>query len=540
MRLGLAQKLIVMLTAAVVVVGVVAGYVSLHAQEVSLLRAIVLGADQLSKSITGATWQAMLADNRQGVYDVMDTIAHKQGIERIRMFSREGRVMFSTQPGQRDEVAPKTGEMCAACHQGSEPKVNLSPRSRVRIFGGTSGRRSLMMVTPIYNEPSCSRSACHAHPAGTKVLGILDVTFNLEQVDRELASARLRLLAIFTIQILLISGLIVVFVRRFLQRPINQLIAAARRVSEMNLEESLNGRENQDELGELARSFDTMRERLRVALHEITQFTQQLESKVQERTEQLKTAQQKLMQNDRLASLGQLAASVAHEINNPVNSVLTLSMLMQRIMTDEGIPGGRVPEFRKYLGQIAGETTRVGRIVSDLLSFSRRSKPQRAQADLNQIVVSTTSLISHKLTLSNIALDLQLDEQLPRVLCDASQMQQVVLNLVLNAAEATQKKAERRIEVRTRHNAAANTVELEVGDNGEGIPEANLPRIFDPFFTTKPEGKGVGLGLAVLYGIVQSHGGDVGVTSRAGKGTTFTVSLPLAPEAGAAEAGTQA
>jgi len=540
MRLGLAQKLIVMLTAAVVFVGVVAGYVSIHAQEVSLLRAIILGADQLSKSITGATWQAMLADNRQGVYDVMDTIAHKQGIERIRMFSREGRVMFSTQPGQRNEVATKTREMCAACHQGSEPKVNLSPRSRVRIFSAASGRRSLMMVTPIYNEPSCSRSACHAHPAGTKVLGILDVTFNLEQVDREVASARLRMLAIFTIQILLISGLIVVFVRRFLQRPINQLIAAAHRVSEMNLDESLDGRESPDELGELARSFDTMRERLRVALHEITQFTQQLESKVQERTEQLKTAQQKLMQNDRLASLGQLAASVAHEINNPVNGVLTLSMLMQRILTDEGIPDGRVPEFRKYLGQITGETTRVGRIVSDLLSFSRRSKPQRAQADLNQIVASTISLISHKLALSNVALELVLDERLPSVLCDASQMQQVVLNLVLNAAEATQKKAERRVEVRTRHNAAANTVELEVGDNGEGIPEANLLKIFDPFFTTKPEGKGVGLGLAVLYGIVQSHGGDVAVASSAGKGTTFTVSLPLAPEAAAEEAGTHA
>ncbi|HVX66034.1 MAG TPA: ATP-binding protein, partial [Bryobacteraceae bacterium] len=261
------------------------------------------------------------------------------------------------------------------------------------------------------------------------------------------------------------------------------------------------------------------------------QFTDSLESKVAERTEQLQTAQQRLVRSDRLASLGQLAASVAHEINNPINGVLNLSMLMQRILKDDGIPPGRTAEFRKYLSQVASETSRVGRIVSDLLSFSRQSKPQRSHADLNQIVKTTVSLISHKLKLSDVALTLQLDENLPPLECDASQIQQVVLNLMLNGAEASQGKPGRRVEVRTRYDAEARSLVLSVSDNGEGISEANLPKIFDPFFTTKPEGKGVGLGLAVVYGIVEAHGGDVTIATRAGEGTTMNVILPLGPEA---------
>ncbi len=519
MRLGLAQKLVLLLTIIVVAIGVVAGTVSVRAQERYLLRAIVLGADQLSKSITSSTWHAMLADNRQTAYEVMRTIAHKQGIERIRMLNREGRVMFTTRPGEPDRTP-------------SAPQSPIGSASLVSVFRSDGGARQLAMVTPIYNEKACSQAACHAHPANVSVLGVLDLRLSLDEVDRELNSAKVRILIVFGSQVILISALLFVFMRHFLERPIHHLIAATRRVSEMNLDEPIESARSGDELGELARSFDTMRVRLRAALAEINEFTQRLESKVEQRTEQLKTAHQRLVRSDRLASLGQLAASVAHEINNPVNGVLNLSMLMQRILKDDGIPAGRIDEFRKYLSQVASETTRVGRIVSDLLSFSRQSKPQRSEADLNQIVNSTVSLISHKLKLSNVGLVLLLDENLPPLLCDASQIQQVVLNLVLNGAEASHGKAGRRVQVRTRHDAEPRSLVLSVSDNGEGIPEANLPKIFDPFFTTKPEGKGVGLGLAVVYGIVQAHGGDVTISTRMGEGTTMNVILPLAPEAG--------
>jgi C4-dicarboxylate-specific signal transduction histidine kinase len=320
-----------------------------------------------------------------------------------------------------------------------------------------------------------------------------------------------RVLLVTAVEIALIGLFIVFFTRRFVTRPITKLIGGFKAVSQMELDKPLDIEDSSEELDELARSFNVMRDRLRAALAEINQFTQNLETKVEERTQQLKAAQKKLLHNDRLASLGQLSASVAHEINNPISGVLNLSMLMQRMLKEDGIPPGRIEEFRKYLGQVTAETGRVGRIVSDLLAFSRRGK----------------------MKLSNVTVETRLAEDLPLAHCDASQIQQVALNLALNAAEATQTKAERRVEVSTAK--GDGVVLLVVADNGDGIQPENLGKIFDPFFTTKPEGKGVGLGLAVSYGIIQAHGGEIEVKSVVGEGTTFTVSLPI-EQPGAASA----
>jgi two-component system NtrC family sensor kinase len=285
------------------------------------------------------------------------------------------------------------------------------------------------------------------------------------------------------------------------------------------------------ELWSLANSFNLMRDRLREALGEINRAAQELEAKVAERTAQLQQAQRRLLQADRLASLGQLAASVAHEINNPLSGVLNFSALMGRILKDDGVPRERVPEFRGYLKHVTEQTGRAGRIVSDLLAFSRRSKPHRAPADLNAVVRGTVALVSHKLKLLNVATTLQLDETLPLVPCDASQIQQVVLNLVMNGAEATRPRGSGRVGVRTRRADDGESAVLEVTDDGEGIPKDTLDRVFDPFFTTKDDGKGVGLGLAVVYGIVESHGGRIDVRTTVGQGTAFEVTLPLTSDA---------
>ena len=187
----------------------------------------------------------------------------------------------------------------------------------MRIFRGANGGRRLAMATPIYNEPSCSQAQCHAHPAEMKVLGVLDLRLNLESVDHEVAAMKFRVLLVTAVEVTLISLFIIYFTRRFLSRPIDKLIEGTKAVSQMELDKPLDIVGSSEELDELARSFDVMRDRLRTALGEINQFTQNLETKVEERTQQLKAAQKKLLQSDRLASLGQLSASVAHEINNP-------------------------------------------------------------------------------------------------------------------------------------------------------------------------------------------------------------------------------
>lgn len=294
----------------------------------------------------------------------------------------------------------------------------------------------------------------------------------------------------------------------------------------MNLDAPIAVPKGSSELADLARSFDSMRIRLKAAIGEINEFTQRLESKVDERTQELKLAHQKLIQSDRLASLGQLSASVAHEINNPVAGILNLSMLLQRVLKEDGVPPERLADFRRYLGQIVNETSRVGRIVSDLLAFSRRPAPHRAEADLNGVIQNTLSLISHKLKLASVETELELDPSLPHVQCDRSQIQQAVLNLVLNAAEAMQGRPQPRLGIVSGRGEGAS-IWFRVTDNGEGMSPEVMKKIFDPFFTTKPEGKGVGLGLAVTYGIVNSHGGEIEVKSTPGQGTSFTVTLPL-------------
>ncbi len=497
------------ITVIVIIVAAVSGLVNVKTEEQQLLKTMILGADQLSKGITSATWHAMLDDNREAAYQVMQTIALKQGIDRIRMYNSAGQVVFST-----------NGE---DVRNGQPTRLDLT--YPVRSSRASDGHRRMEMLTPIYNERSCSQASCHAHPADMKVLGVLDLALNLESVDHEVDSMKLRVLLVTGVEITLISLCIFFFTRRFLGRPIEKLIEGTKAISHMDLDKPLDLSGSSEELDDLARSFEVMRVRLQTALGEINQFTQNLETKVEERTQQLKAAQKKLLHSDRLASLGQLSASVAHEINNPVSGVLNLSMLLQRMLKDDGVPPNRIEEFRKYLSQVVNETARVGRIVSDLLAFSRRSKPQRTPADLNKIVRMTLSLTQHKMKLSNVTVEQSLAEDLPAAACDASQVQQVVLNLLLNAAEATQSKAERRIHVTTE--AGSGEVRLLVADNGEGILPENLTKIFDPFFTTKPEGKGVGLGLAVSYGIIQAHGGDIEVKSVPGEGATFIVSLPL-------------
>lgn len=525
----LGPKLILSLTVLIVAISGVSGYLNLRTQKKQLVDTMVLGADELSRSITSATWQFMLDDDRRAAYQIMQTIADKEGVDRIRMFNREGRLVFSTDAREqpRQGLVDLSNDVCTTCHTQGPIIDKPVQASRVRYATTPEGLKTISMVTPIYNEPSCSNASCHAHKASTKVLGVVDVALRLDPVKAQTRSITLQTIIWTLLEVTIGAAFVILFTRRFVGTPIRQLIKATKAVSEMDLDQHIEITERSQELDELVDSFNRMRERLKLAVNELNEMQQTLESKVDERTQQLQTAQRKLVQSDRLASLGQLAASVAHEINNPVSGVLNLSMLLERLMASGNYPPGREAEFRKYLSLISTETARVGRIVSDLLSFSRRSKPQRAPADLNKLIRTTVNLAQHKLKLLSTEIVLDLQETLPQVECDSSQMQQVVLNLVLNGAQAMQPKGGGTLTLRTRVVDQNTNVELSVTDTGEGIAPENISKIFDPFFTTKADGKGVGLGLAVLYGIVKAHDGEVEVTSQRNVGTTFTVTVPL-------------
>ncbi len=556
----LAPKLIVYLTIIVIGLHGTSALITLDIHQRQLRQEMILGADQISGTIAHGTWQAMLADRRDDAYQMMHNIGRQAGIERIRIFNREGRVMFSTGPDMGTMV-DKNAEACYLCHAQSRPLVRVDVPSRVRIFRRPSGGRVLGMVTPIYNEAACYEAACHAHPRELQVLGVIDVDMSLARVDREMAGARMRALGVAVMTMIITGTFIALFVRRFVGKPIRRLIEATQEVSRMNLDRAV-GVHTGDEVGELAWSFDLMRSRLSRAVEANFQFTQELEQKVAERTAQLDVSRQNLVRKDRLASLGALSATMAHEINNPVAGVRNVATLMNRLLKDEGLPPEGVAKFRAYLEQVEEETGRVGRIVTDLLSFSRQGQPVREPTDLNAVLQNTLTLLSPRLHQYWIWCKLEADESLPLVPCDKAQIMQVVLNLVMNAAEAMTDGGE--IVLRTRYEGSSGpwvgaggekprdaaessglegdpgivgdrgVAVVEVQDCGRGIPEDVQARVFDPFFTTKPEGQGVGLGLAVVYGIVDAHGGTIELRSKPGEGTTARVILPLSvPDSGA-------
>jgi len=521
----LAPRLIAGLVMILVAVEGLFAYFNLAAEERQLLREAVLSTDQLARSLTSATWHAMLADHREDAYRVMETMGHRQGVERIRMVNAEHEVTFTTEPRSGDGFAAEDAAL-ERLWRHDRPGYPLPASERSRFLFGPKGRRKLGLFTPIYNEISCRTAACHAHPEDVTLLGVLDVVVDIGQVDDEVGAMAKREALMSITHIFLIGVFVLIFTRHFVSKPIGKLIEGTQRVSVLDLDRPLDISTG-TELDELSVAFNSMRERLRDARDELESFTRHLEDKVEERSRQLDATRQKLIQSDRLASLGQLAASVAHEVNNPIGAVINRAMLLRRIMGAGGIPPGREDEFRQHLQRIEEETTRVGRIVSDLLAFSRRSAPQRSPADLNAVVSRTVDLIQHKLDLTGVEVRIETDAALPPVPCDRSQIEQVIINLVMNAAEAVGTGG--KVAVRTRGERASGVAVLQVEDDGPGIPPEVLPRIYDPFFTTKEAGKGIGLGLAVVYGIVEAHGGTLDVRSHLGEGTTFTVRLPMRP-----------
>ncbi|MFZ5570200.1 MAG: ATP-binding protein [Thermodesulfobacteriota bacterium] len=262
---------------------------------------------------------------------------------------------------------------------------------------------------------------------------------------------------------------------------------------------------------------------------EEAEITRRLEEMVEERTSQLRETHAKLLHQDKMASLGKLSASVVHEINNPIAGILNLIVLMKRMITEGALEKADIDRFNQYLILMETETRRTSRIVSNLLAFSRQSKMERKQVDINQLIEKTLFLNSNLLKIDGAKIVTSLDPGLPEVLGSEDQLLQVFMNVISNAAEAIETAGGGVLTISTTTDRREGAVIAEFTDTGIGIPRENLPNIFEPFFTTKKKGKGVGLGLSVAYGIIEEHDGTISVDSEAGRGTTFLIQLPLKP-----------
>lgn len=524
----LSVKLILTLGGVLALIFAIFGYQLLEQHRRDLERVTFQAADRISDSIKRSILYSMQLNHREHIYHTIKIIGGEPGIKKVRIFNEIGRITFSSDENEIGTVVDKQGEACFACHSKSEPLNRLDRPDRRRIFIDEAGDRVLGLINPIENAPECYTAACHAHSPEQRILGVLDVTMTLREVDQTIAAGRRLLIIQLASAVLAVAVIWGGLIWWFVHRPVRELTAGTRRVAEGDLSWRIRV-ESRDEMGELGRSFNEMTDRLREAQENLRRWAETLEARVEEKTAELRKANEQMIQVERLASMGKLAAVVAHEINNPLTGILTSARLLQKKL--ERVSGEDYADCREHLQLIAEEAARCGEIVKHLLQFARPQTEVRRPEAVARLVHDSIRLVQHKIDLMNIQLHVEIPEELPRIICDAQAIKQVLVAVLINAAEAIGS-AGGEIAVTAREDPASGMVEIAVRDNGCGMDPETMEHIFEPFFTTKEDSHGIGLGLAVVSGIVSAHNGAVEVESQVGEGTVVRIKLPSEAQRG--------
>lgn len=349
-----------------------------------------------------------------------------------------------------------------------------------------------------------------------EIIGILYVGM-LERPYIDTTNRVILTFAVIAILCVVVLLLILVFSTSRIINPLQKMVLATQRIAKGDLTHKLHVK-SKDEIGALAESFDKMTVELRMANQKLIEWGKTLEKKVEERTAEIRQMQTHLIQQEKLASLGKLAAGIAHEINNPLGGILIYSHLLLEDTKKED------PQYQN-LEKIVKETTRCRDIVKGLLQFARPKEPEVTQINVNSTLDNALLLLESQAIFQDIAIKKQYQDGLPPVVADKSQLQQVFINIILNAVDAMNGKGI--LTLKTNFSEGKRFINIAISDTGHGIKERDRSRLFEPFFTTKEVGAGTGLGLAICYSIIQKHEGTIDVESEVGKGSTFTVKLPL-------------
>lgn len=416
--------------------------------------------------------------------------------------------------GMARELGGETGgQSCTALLAGnrviaSTPPANSLPETELAaifqrlIIRADGSKAALEQIQLAGNHYFCVGGNFPSLKGDTSLGYVLFRSY--EEQLAALRETQVQLLLVSLLAILSGSLLVWWFVNRAM-RPLAELRDSAEAVGRGDFSRRVKVR-SRDECGQLAAAFNRMTENVR-----------QAQTELQQTVNTLKTTQAQLVQSEKLSAVGEFVAGVAHELNNPLAAVMGFSELLKNADVDE--------KHRRHLDFIFKSAMRCKKIVQSLLSFARRHQPERKPVSVNKLIEEVLEIVAYQLRTSNVAVDTKFAADLPQVLADGHQIQQVVLNLVNNARQAIEAHQDSgRITITTQF--AAQFIRIAVTDNGPGISPENLKRIFDPFFTTKEVGKGTGLGLSLCYGLIKEHGGNITVTSEPGHGATFTIELP--------------
>ena len=722
-------------------------YFNIQYQRRNVMANLSAEADRLSTTIKLGTHYAMMLNSRDDIAQIITNISRQREIKNIRIYNKEGQITYSNQPAEVGRVTRIKDEACFVCHRSEPPQTRLELSERTRVFQSSQGYRLMGILSPIYNEPGCSSSDCHMHPEGKQVLGALDVVFSLEAADLEMSHYKRTIMALTLIVLVLTSMAILVFVIRFIRRPINRIIEGTRVIARGEHLDGINVHQG-DELGQLAgavtkmgleieknqvelnrqrdeyqrlfevvpclitvldrdyrlinynrefaekfdpapgdfcykafkgrdekcvvcpveRTFEdgqshqseekglnrdgteahwiavtspvtnargemvaamevcldiTPRKKLENELerseakyHDIFNnipnpvFVLDLEileilncnhsvetvygysqddligrsfselfpeedrehytfkmrtaafinqavhisrtgkrlsvnirispSEFQEQSVLLVTTsdvtkrlevEQQLQHASKMATLGEMATGVAHELNQPLSVIKTVSSFFcKKIERRESLDEDTLFTM---LSKVDSNVDRATKIISHMRMFARKSGVKLVPVQVNDVLERAFDIFRQQLKARGIEVVWDVEAGLPEIMADPDRLEQVLINLVINARDAIEEerrgrdaaKGDKQIVLRTR--SAGERVVLEVSDNGPGIPAELLDKVFDPFFTTKEVGKGTGLGLSISYGIVKDCGGDIRVTSANGGGARFIIEFPI-------------
>jgi histidine kinase len=719
-------------------------------QEEQAFERMVQNVNRFSDTVKRGTHYSMLKNQRESLHKIIEAIGAQNGVENIRVFNKNGAIMFSSNKAEIGTYVDMQAEACYACHRRDQPLQRLSTTDRSRIYSSPANYRVLSMINPIYNEPNCWQAECHAHPENQTVLGVLDIGLSLQTLDKEVFATKQNVIVFAALIFLVVTAIVAGCILYFVNRPIRRLLSATRQIASGDYQQAVQAI-TQDEIGHLAHSFDEMRKNIRdqaqalqrskeeyqtlfsevpcqisvqdrnfriiqmnrvfaerfgdkvgeycyraykdrekkcdicpventfqdgkphcseetvvrkdgslahmlaftspifndegqvvAAMEMATDITQVrlLEQELKRSEEKYRTlfnsdpnpifvldintleikdaneralnsyhykkeellgksflhladsqewdrlrkvpwdkegavfkvrqytkdeepilvnirfsslknlgqdtvivttsdvtervkSEEQLIQASKMATLGEMSAGVAHELNQPLSVIKTsASFLMKKIRRHEQVSAEILQELAE---EMDSQVDRASLIINRLREFGRKTDIRKVNVQLNECIAGTFTVLGRQLEVHGIKVELNLDESLPPIRGDRTRLEQVFLNLIMNARDAMDEKEELPGQemqklLRISSMAAADRVAVTISDTGVGMSQAVQEKIFEPFFTTKPVGKGTGLGLSISFGIVRDYDGEIEVKSKQGSGTTFTLKFPAAPE----------
>ena len=493
-------------------------------------RTISQNGDNISSIIEGSLYYSMLENDKAMLQRTMDVISNMSGIDEVNLYNDQDQLAYSSV--HREEEC-HCNPNCIACHSDLDSRFSSAEKSYLvvgdvpecGIHQHKEGIRHLLIRQPILNEPSCYTAACHAHNETDEILGSLLVSMPLEDLDAFSVESSTDFMLLATLIIVLIVTFLVIFTRRRIKDPLNSIIEASEAVSTGDNTIRLEIKPNLlDDMRMVSLAFNNMLDNIDAATKELQNWSQQLEYKVQKKSEELSEAQNELIHVERIASLGKLSSSVAHEINNPLSGILIYNKLIYKQLNSGEFYHPKKESILRNLKLIENETKRCGDIVKGLLDFSRKERGDFELVHIHKILDETYRLMTHPIKIANISFKSNYIADSDLVSCSPNQVKQACVALLVNASEAVQEQGE--IVIST-SNPDEEHISILVTDNGSGIAKDDLPHIFEPFFSTKHDASGIGLGLSIVHGIVQNHKGHIEVRSEPNQGTSIEILLPL-------------